>query len=83
MKDELSGQIMKDFVRLIAKPYSYLNDNKKNKMKIKKSKRHKKCAIKRKVKFQDYKNCLEAAQIENKVKQLEKTIIDVSSLKED
>ena len=29
MKDELSGQIMKDFVRLIAKPYSNLNDKKK------------------------------------------------------
>ena len=38
MKDELSGQIMKDFFRLIAKPYSYLNDNKKNNMKIKKAK---------------------------------------------
>ena len=32
-------------------------------MKIKKS--TKKCVIKRKCKFQGYKNCLEAAQIEN------------------
>ena len=38
MEDELRGQIMKAFVRLIAKPYSYLNDNKKNKMKIEKAK---------------------------------------------
>ena len=28
--------------------------------------------IKRKLKFQDYKNCLEAAQIENKISHLEK-----------
>ena len=27
----------------------------------------KKCAIKRKLKFEDFKNCLEAAQIENKI----------------
>ena len=30
-------------------------------------------AIKRKIKFQDYKNCLEATQIENKINNLEKT----------
>ena len=38
--------------------------------------------MKRKLKFQDYKNCLEAAQIENKISHLQKTIIDVDSLKE-
>ena len=32
-------------------------------MNIKKQMRQKKCIIKRKLKFQDYKNCLEAAQI--------------------
>ena len=30
-------------------------------------------AIKRKLKFGDYKNCLELAQIENKINHLEKT----------
>ena len=37
---------------------------------------------KRKVKFKDYKNCLEAAQTENKINHLEKHKIDVDSLKE-
>ena len=35
-------------------------------MKIKKAKGTKKCVIKTKLKFQDYKNYLEAAQIKNK-----------------
>ena len=42
----------------------------------------KKCAIKRKLKFEDYKNCLEAIQLENEINLLEKKI-DVDSLKED
>ena len=65
MKDELGGQIMKKFVGLRAKTYSYLKDNKDE---DKKSKSTKKCVIKRKIKFQDDKNCLEAAQIEKKRK---------------
>ena len=40
MKDELGGQIMKEFVELRAKTYSYLKDNDKGKKK--KRKRHKK-----------------------------------------
>ena len=43
-------------------------------MKIKKSKRHKKCVIERKLKFGDYKTCLEAAQIENEINHLEKKL---------
>ena len=39
MKDELGGQIMKEFVELRAKTYSYLKGNDKGK---KKRKRHKK-----------------------------------------
>ena len=49
---------MKEFAELRAKIYSYLkgkND------KDKKAKGTKKCVIKRKLKIQDYKNCLEAA----------------------
>ena len=65
MKNELGGQIIKQFVGLRAKAYSiYLKDNNDE---HKKEKETKKCVIKRKVKFQDYKNCLEAAQIEIKI----------------
>ena len=51
-------------------------------MKIKKAKDTKKCVIKRKLKFGDYKNCLEAPQIENKINHLEKNKIDIDSPKE-
>ena len=69
MKDELAGQMMKEFGGLRAKTYSYLKDNNGG---DKKAKGTKKCVIKRKLKFQDYKICLEAAQIENKINHLEK-----------
>ena len=39
--------------------------------------------MKKKLKFQDYKNCLEAAQIKNKINYIEKNNIDRESLKED
>ena len=52
-------------------------------MKIKKAKNTRKCVIKRKPKFQDYKNYLEAAQTENKLNHLEKNKTGVGSLKED
>ena len=79
-KDELGGQIMKEFVRLRAKTYSYLKDSNDE---DKKTKRTKKCVIKRKLKFQDYKNCLEAAQMERKINYLRKKKIDIDSLTED
>ena len=50
-------------------------------MKIK-SKRHKKSAIKRKVKFEDFKHCLEAIQLENKISQPEINKFDVDSVQE-
>ena len=62
IKGELGGQIMKEFVGLRAKLYSYLKDSNDEDKKAE-SKSTKKCAIKRKIKFKDYKNCLEAAQI--------------------
>ena len=41
-------------------------------MKINQEKGTKKCVIKRKIKCQDYRNCLEAVQIENKINYLQK-----------
>ena len=52
MKYKLGGQIMKEFVGLRAKTYSYLKDNNDE---DKKAKDTKKCAIVRKLKLQDYK----------------------------
>ena len=34
-------------------------------------------------KFENYKNCLDASQLENKINNLEKSKIDIDSLKED
>ena len=56
---------MKDFVRWRTKTYSYLKEN--NDDEDKKVKGTRKCVIKRKLKFEDYKNRLEAVQIENKI----------------
>ena len=52
-------------------------------MKIKKQKVQKSISWKKTLKFEDYKNCLEAAQTENQMNNLEKNKIDVDSLKED
>ena len=69
MKDELGGKIMKKFVGLRAKTYSYLiDDGSENK----KAKGTKKCVIKIKLKFENYKNCLEATQLDNKINYLKK-----------
>ena len=80
MKDELGVQIVKEFVGLRAKTYSQIKDNNDE---GKTAKGTKKCAIKRKLKFEDYKNCLEEAQIENEINHLEKKKFEVDSLKED
>ena len=72
MKDELGGKIMTKFVGLRAKTYSYLIDDGSE---DKKAKGTKKCVIKRKLKFENYKNCLEATQLDNKIKYLEKHIL--------
>ena len=78
MKDELSGQIMKEFFGLRAKTHSYLKDNNDE---DKKSKGTKNCVIKIKPEFEDYKSCFEAAQIENKINYLQKNKINIDSLK--
>ena len=78
MKHELGGKIMTKFVGLRAKNYSYLIDDG---SKDKKTKGTKKCVIKRKLKFEKYKNRLEATQLDNKIKYLEKNEINIDSLK--
>ena len=69
MKDELGREIIIKFVRLRVKNYSYLTDDGSE---DKKGKGTKKCVIKRKPKFENYKNCLEATQLEKKTNYLEK-----------
>ena len=51
-------------------------------MEIKKPKSTKKCVIKRKLKFKDYKNCLKATKLVNKMKQIEKNKVNTEGLKE-
>ena len=80
MKNELGGQTMKNFAGLRAKAYSYLKDNNNE---DKKANNTEKCVIERKLKFQNYKNCLEAAQTENKINDFEKNKIVVDNLKEE
>ena len=63
---------------LRAKTYSYLIDDGSEDKKVKGTKR---CAIKQKIKFEDYKNCLEATQLENKINHPDKNEIDVDNLK--
>ena len=54
-KDELGGKIITEFAALRAKAYSYLDDDAN---KHKKSKGTKRCVIKQKLIFQNFKNCL-------------------------
>ena len=77
MKDELRGKIMKKFVGLGTKTYRYLIDGGSE---DKKTKGTKKCVIKRKLKFENYKNCLEAIQLEDKIKHPEKNKTDINSV---
>ena len=71
MTNELGGKIMTKFVGLRAKTYSY---SIKEGSEVKKAKGTKKCVLKRKLKFENYKNFLEATKLENKIKYLEKKI---------
>ena len=67
---------MTKFVRLRA--YSYLiDDGSENK----KAKGTKNCVVKRKRKFENYKNCLEVTQLDSKINYLEKNKINKDSLK--
>ena len=55
MKDGLGGKIMTEFTALRPKVYSYLMDDGGS---DKKAKETKMCVIKRRLKFNDYKDCL-------------------------
>ena len=78
MKDELGRKIMTKSVGLKAKTYSYLTDNG---IEDEKSKGTKKCAMKRKLKFENYKNCLEVTYFEQKIYCREKNKISIDGLK--
>ena len=69
MKDELGGKIMTKFVGLRAKASNCLIDNGSD---DKKAKDTKKFVIKIKLKSGNYRNCLEAIQLENKMNYLKK-----------
>ena len=74
MKDELGRKIMIEFVGLRVKTYSYLIDDDSEDKKAKGSKKY---VIKIKTKFENYKNCLEATELENKINYLEKNKTDI------
>ena len=69
MKDKLGRKIMTKSVGLRAKIYIYLIDDG---IEDKKAKGTKKCVIKRKLKFENYKSRLKATQLDNKIKYPEK-----------
>ena len=71
---------MQKCVGLRATTYSYLiNDC----SEVAKGKSIKKCVIKRKLKFENYKSCLEPTQLKNKINNLEKIKADMNSYKKD
>ena len=71
---------MTKFVCLGAKTYGYLIDDGRE---DKKAKGTKMCVIKGKFKFENYKNCLQAIQRDNKISYLEKNKTDIDSLEKD
>ena len=76
MKGKVSGKIMIKCVGLKAKAYSSLTDNGGDE----KSKRHKKYVVKGKVEFENYKSCLEATELQNKINHLETNKTDKDNL---
>ena len=62
-KNDLGIKIMTIFIGSRAKTYGYLIDDG---IEDKKTKGTKKCIIKRKLKFENYKSCLEATEPKNK-----------------
>ena len=77
MIDELGRKIITNLVGLKAKTYTYLKDSNDEEKKAKRTE----SVSSKKLKFEDYKKCLEAAQIENKINHLEKNKINKDVLK--
>ena len=69
MKDELGRKFMTKFVGLRTKTYSYLIGYSSEGKTVKDTRIY---VIKGKLKFQNYKNCLERTQLNNKINHLEK-----------
>ena len=68
MKDELGGEFMtKDWTKSWTKSKNVIDDNSEEE----KAEGTTKSVIKRKLKFENYENCLEATQLENKIDHLE------------
>ena len=68
---------MKELAAMRPKIHSNLTDNNDENKKAKGTKMY---VMKTKLKFWDYKNCLEATQVENKINELEKTKLNLNSL---
>ena len=79
MKDDLCGKVMIKFVGLRVKLIVTQQMTVGKIKKLKSQKVH--FLIKRKLKFENYKNCLEATQLEDKISHLEKNKINMDSLK--
>ena len=71
-KDKLGGKISTKFGGPRAKSYNHLIDDGSE---DKKARSTKKCIINRKLKLENYKNCSEGTQHDNKLKYLEKKLI--------
>ena len=76
IKDELAGIVITKFFGLRAQTYSYLLGDSSADIKAKDKQKK---FIKRKLKFENPKSCLEANQRENKINHLEKTKIDIDN----
>ena len=76
MNDELGEKIIKIIVGLREKSYSYLTDDNSEDKKAANV-----CVMKSKLKFENYNNCLETTQFENKIHHLQKNETEVGSLK--
>ena len=64
MKDELVGEIMTEFIGLRPKMYAYRKIGGEVK---KPCKGTKKCVVKKRISFEDYKNCYETGRVQHRV----------------
>ena len=71
IKDEVGGEIMTKFVGLRTKTYSSLIDDSSEDKKLNRTKMS---VIKRNIKFQNYKNCLEGIHLDIEIKHLQKKV---------